>query len=251
MSDPSFALPQFTGKYIEPFLGGGAVFFHLLPQAAVLSDVNHRLIEVYQAVRDDHEAVLSLLKRLQSLHSKTFYYEERARKRRSPHGRAAQFLYLNRTCFNGLYRENLRGEFNVPVGTKTRVIFEDEDFEAISAVLKRAEISACDFEVSIDKAVDGDLVFVDPPYTTAHNMNGFVKYNQNIFHWNDQIRLQAAILRAVDRGAKIVLTNADHATIHDLYQGTGKQRSLQRASVMSGKSIARGATSEAVYVFDN
>lgn len=216
-SDPTFDLPDFTGCYIEPFLGSGAVFFYTEPQQAILSDINPRLIEVYQTVRDDWQRVLLELKRLQRLHSKTFYYEERSRKRKTPHTRAAQFLYLNRTCFNGLYRENLKGIFNVPIGTKDKVVFEDESFSEISSALSCASISTADFAVTIAKASDGDLVFADPPYTTAHNMNGFIKYNQNIFSWQDQIRLKDALLEAVSRGAKVVLTNADHESIRDLY----------------------------------
>ncbi|NVJ96894.1 MAG: Dam family site-specific DNA-(adenine-N6)-methyltransferase [Alphaproteobacteria bacterium] len=244
-----FGLPQFSGRYIEPFLGGGAVFFHVRPQRAILSDVNPRLIETYQAIRDDHERVLEQLAYLQKHHDKSFYYKERSRKRRSLHKRAAQFLYLNRTCWNGLYRENLKGEFNVPIGTKDKVIYEDEDFALISSVLTAAEIVTCDFECTIDRAEDGDLVFVDPPYTTAHNMNGFVKYNQNIFTWDDQVRLKEAIVRALYRNAQVVLTNADHQSIHELYQGVGDVISVPRSSVISGKSEMRRATSEALYYF--
>ncbi|MEQ9574599.1 MAG: Dam family site-specific DNA-(adenine-N6)-methyltransferase, partial [Rhodospirillales bacterium] len=207
-ADPTFSLPKFSGRYIEPFLGSGAVFFHTRPSDALLSDVNPRLIEVYLAVRDNWKQVLQELKRMQRLHSKRFYYEERMRKRTTPHTRAAQFLYLNRTCFNGLYRENLKGEFNVPIGTKDKVVFEDEDFAEISSVLSRASIRTSDFATSIAEAVRGDLVFADPPYTTAHNMNGFIKYNQNIFSWQDQVRLRDVLIEAVERGVKVVLTNA-------------------------------------------
>lgn len=248
-ADPTFSLPDFTGRYIEPFLGGAAVFFHTAPREAILSDVNPRLIEVYQTVRDDWQKVLLELKRLQRLHSKAFYYEERSRKRMTPHTRAAQFLYLNRTCFNGLYRENLKGVFNVPIGTKDKVVFEDESFAEISSALSCASIRVADFSETIAKASYGDLIFADPPYTTAHNMNGFVKYNQNIFSWQDQIRLKDALLDAVTRGAKVVLTNADHESIHVLYGTHGKYRPIGRASVMAGKSEYRSQTSEAVYVF--
>lgn len=241
-------MPTFTGRYIEPFLGGGAVFFHLKPEEAILSDVNPRLIEVYQAIREDWQKVEVELRRLHRLHSKEFYYRERSRKRRSLHMKAAQFLYLNRTCWNGLYRENLKGEFNVPIGTKTKVIFEDEDFSEISRALVPAEILACDFEETIFRATDGDLIFVDPPYTTAHNLNGFVKYNQNIFQWSDQVRLRNAITEAVDRGASVVLTNADHESIHRLYDGVGHYFSIRRSSLISGNSEFRRGTSEALYL---
>lgn len=250
MADPTFSLPDFTGRYIEPFLGGAAVFFNTAPREAILSDVNPRLIEVYQTVRDDWRKVLRELKRLQRLHDKVFYYEERSRKRMTAHTRAAQFLYLNRTCFNGLYRENLKGVFNVPIGTKDKVIFEDESFAEISAALSCASIRTADFSETIGEASEGDLIFADPPYTTAHNMNGFVKYNQNIFSWQDQIRLKDVLLEAVERGAKVVLTNADHESIHELYGSQGLYRPIGRASVMAGKSAHRNRTMEAVYVFE-
>ena len=110
-------LPDFEGRYFEPFLGGGAIFFHLTPRRAILSDANHRLIDTYTAIKNDWQSVFNELKTLQAKHSKEFYYQERNRIRKMPHTKAAQFLYLNRTCWNGLYRENLNGKFNVPKGT--------------------------------------------------------------------------------------------------------------------------------------
>ncbi|WP_205961711.1 DNA adenine methylase [Pararhodobacter oceanensis] len=249
VANRDFNFPTFTGRYVEPFLGGGAVFFHLQPKQSILADLNPKLIETYQAIRDDWRRCESELYRLQKLHSKEFYYEERSRVRRTPHTRAAQFLYLNRTCWNGLYRENLKGQFNVPIGTKDRVIFEDESFEKISEALGSVEIYCKDFEDTISMAVAGDLVFADPPYTTAHNLNGFVKYNQNIFSWADQIRLKESLMEAVNRGVKVVMTNADHESIHNLYDGLGVYASLNRASVVAGNSNYRSVTSEAVYVF--
>jgi len=247
-SDPSFTLPDFSGRYIEPFLGGAAVFFHIQPSNALLSDVNPRLIETYLCIRDCWPQVLQELKRMQRLHNKAFYYEERSRKRQKPHTRAAQFLYLNRTCYNGLYRENLKGEFNVPIGTKDKVIFADEDFYEISKVLQNADIRTSDFDKTIAEAGKGDLVFADPPYTTAHNMNGFIKYNQNIFSWQDQVRLRDALFAAASRGARVVLTNADHESIKELYDLPDAYRPIGRTSVMAGKSTFRNRTTEAVYM---
>ncbi len=244
-----FELPDFEGRYIEPFLGGGAVFFHLKPDQAILSDVNPKLINTYRAVRDSWRLVRSELKRMHSLHSKQNYYEERNRNRRTPHTQAAQFLYLNRTCWNGLYRENMAGKFNVPIGTKTQVILPDDDFEGASAILKNAALHARDFEDTLAEAKQGDLVFLDPPYTTTHNTNGFVKYNQTIFSWDDQLRLKKSAQAAVARGAKVILTNADHETIHDLYFDMGTPTVVSRSSVISGIASARGMTTEVLYVF--
>ncbi len=249
LNNPRFGLPAFSGRYIEPFLGGGAVFFHLAPPNAILSDVNERLIATYRSIRDDWRLVQSSLAEYQERHSKEFYYEERRRQHPSPHLRAAQFLYLNRTCFNGLYRENLKGQFNVPLGTKTQITLPDDDFEKASEILSRADLRAGDFEAVVAEAVEGDLVFLDPPYTTAHNCNGFVKYNQNIFTWDDQKRLMEAIRSAKERGARVVLTNADHESIHTLYGDLGTPTVVSRPSVISGTVNSRRATTETLFVF--
>ena len=225
------------------------MFFHVAPERALLSDMNPKLIDTYRAVQSDWRLVEKELSRMQRLHSKKFYYQERARIRQKPHTKAAQFLYLNRTCWNGLYRENLSGKFNVPIGTKSRVIMTDDDFENTSNLLKNAKLSACDFEEALFEAGRGDLVFLDPPYTTAHNINGFVKYNQKIFSWNDQIRLRRCAEAAQSRGAKIVLTNADHETIRDLYSDLGTPKIVSRSSVISGTISARGKTTEVLYIF--
>ena len=249
LDEASFALPQFTGRYIEPFLGGGAIYFHLAPAASILSDVNARLIATYRAIRDEWQLVQNSLVEFQTQHSKDFYYAERKRVHAASHLRAAQFLYLNRTCFNGLYRENLKGEFNVPIGTKTQVILADDDFETASRLLAGADLRVCDFEVVLADVGEGDLVFLDPPYTTAHNCNGFLKYNQTIFTWEDQKRLKGAIREAKQRGAQVVLTNANHESIRELYEGLGTLQVLSRRSVISGSSLSRGVTTEALFVF--
>lgn len=241
-----FRIPSYSGRYIEPFLGGGAVFFFHAPKEALLSDLNPRLIETYQSLRSDWQAVWSKLKTHQRNHSLDYYYVERSRSRRAPHARAAQFLYLNRACWNGLYRENLSGKFNVPIGTKSTIVFDNDDFEAVSERLKVATIFCGDFEDTINQAKSDDLIFVDPPYTTAHNYNGFVKYNQNIFSWNDQIRLRDSLVRAVSRNAKVVLTNAMHESVLALYEGISTIVEIPRQTVISGWSKGRKSTSESL-----
>jgi DNA adenine methylase len=231
-------------RYYEPFLGGGSIFFHLEPWDAFLSDTNEELINTYVIMRDDWMGLYEILKKYQTKHSKEFYYRIRASKPRKPLQRAARFMYLNRTCWNGLYRVNKRGEFNVPIGTKTNVILENDCFEQVSLALKSTIIEVCDFESAIDKAEKNDFIFVDPPYTVKHNLNGFVKYNENIFSWEDQIRLKKALLKAIDRGAYVLLTNANHSSISELYHGCGKMFFFNRASVIAGKSEARGIYSE-------
>ncbi|CEJ48258.1 DNA adenine methylase Dam [Umezakia ovalisporum] len=241
-----FNLPPYTGRYIEPFLGGGAVFFSLLPKSSIISDLNPKLIETYTAIRNTPEEVSQILLLHQKNHCTDYYYSERGKKYETLSERAAQFLYLNRACWNGLYRENLKGEFNVPIGTKSIIVFPDEDFGKISRSLEYAEINCNDFETTIERAQHGDLLFIDPPYTTAHNFNGFVKYNQKIFTWEDQIRLRDCVKLAVARGAKAIVTNADHPSIAELYLGVGILESMVRPSVISGKNTGRQSTTELV-----
>ncbi len=241
--------PQFPGRYIEPFLGGGAVFFHLRPKAALLSDANARLIETYSALRDDWRSVFEQLQIYQQHHDKEFYYQERARQPDSLCARAAQFIYLNRTCFNGLYRENRRGEFNVPKGTSNQIFRSVDNFPSISAALSGATLRSQDFAESIDSAEQGDFVFLDPPYTVAHNENGFINYNQKIFSWDDQVRLRDCVQAAVDRGADVMMTNANHNSIAELYENLASPKILPRSSTISGSNNGRGQSTEALYLF--
>jgi DNA adenine methylase len=231
-------------RYFEPFLGGGAVFFHLQPSCGYLSDVNPDLINSYKVIRDNWEELYNLLKKYDSQHGSEFYYRIRASKPRAPLQKAARFIYLNRTCWNGLYRVNKKGEFNVPIGSKTRVILEEDNFEELSILLNRTVLETCDFEETINKANAGDFVFIDPPYTVKHNLNGFIKYNEKIFSWEDQIRLRNSISKAIERGASVLMLNADHKSIKNLYKGIGKMKTFERASIIAGNSEARGIYSE-------
>ena len=183
-------------RYIEPFLGSGAVFFDLCPERAILSDANGDLIETYHAIRDDWQRVYAYLQDYQQRHSKDHYYATREKTLRNPFTRAARFIYLNRTCWNGLYRVNKDGKFNVPIGTKSTVLLDSDNFSAIAEQLNKAEISTTDFEVTIEKCRQGDLLFVDPPYTVKHNHNGFIKYNETLFSWDDQVRLHHSLVEA-------------------------------------------------------
>jgi DNA adenine methylase len=231
-------------RYLEPFLGGGSIFFHIEPKKAILSDINDDLINAYIIIRENWSELYDILTKYNKLHTQDFYYKMRSTKPRIALKRAARFIYLNRTCWNGLYRVNKKGEFNVPIGTKTNVILGEDKFDIIATLLKSATLEVCDFELTINKAEENDFIFVDPPYTVKHNLNGFVKYNETIFSWNDQIRLKKALTKAIDRGAKVLITNANHKSIEELYKNYSKIYLLNRASVIAGKSEARGIYSE-------
>jgi DNA adenine methylase len=233
-----------VGKYIEPFLGSGAVFFALRPDQALLSDINFELINAYKAINSDPERVFSLLQEHQSHHSKDYYYRMRSYKPRCDFRMAARFIYLNRTCWNGLYRVNRSGEFNVPIGTKSNVLMSTDDWSSLSSLLNSAKLVCSDFEDSIEAAEEGDLVFADPPYTVKHNLNGFIKYNDSLFSWSDQVRLRDALLRAKRRGVKVIATNAHHASVRELYQENFHLETISRASVLAGSPAHRGRYDE-------
>lgn len=237
-------LPEKYNNYIEPFLGSGAVFFHLTPKRSILSDINENLINTYKAIKQDYRAIHDRLIEHDNNHNSDYYYYIRSLECDDPADCAARFIYLNRTCFNGLYRVNQKGQFNVPIGSKDKVILDTDDFENISKHLQKAEIFHSDFEPIIDRAQDGDLVYIDPPYTVKHNNNGFVKYNEHMFTWEDQVRLSNAIQRASQRGAHIILSNADHKSIRDLYQSFGRIDALSRNSVIASDPQNRGKYSE-------
>jgi DNA adenine methylase len=235
------------GRYFEPFLGSAAMFFALKPANALLSDANAAAIELYEVVRDHPDELEARLKSHERAHSHDHYYSARADMPSCKLDRAARMLYLNRTCWNGLYRVNRKGHFNVPIGTKTKVLMGD-DFGAISARLKTVVIRCCDFSESMREAGKGDLIYADPPYTVRHNANGFLKYNQQIFSWDDQVRLRDAAVAASQRGATVVVSNADHDSLHELYGEIADFKRLTRPSVISGTSAARGRVTEALFV---
>jgi DNA adenine methylase len=149
-------------------------------------------------------------------------------------------IYLNRTCFNGIYRVNCKGEFNVPMGTKTSVVLDTDDFETISKLLQNVALTVGDFSEVISQANVDDFIFADPPYTVRHNLNGFVKYNEKLFSWEDQERLAQELVQAKERGAKIMMTNANHKCIRELYGDMGfKFKTVSRYSPIAASSDNR------------
>ncbi len=238
--------PDNFNCYLEPFIGGAAAFFSIGERPFVISDTNKELIECYSAIRDDHKKVEHYLKIHHRLHCKDYYYQVRKSNPTKAHTRAAKFIYLNRTCWNGLYRVNLNGKFNVPKGTKSKVLLDTDDFQLVASRLKHGQIMCQDFEDTLRLAKPGDFVFVDPPYTVKHNHNGFIKYNENIFSWNDQVRLRDALVECAQRGVFITATNADHKSVRSLYSGICKIKKVKRSSKIAGSSIHRGITSEII-----
>lgn len=236
-------------RYHEPFLGGGSVFFSLSGvESAYLSDLNTDLIEVYREVRDRPSEVAECLKKYENTSDQ--YYAARSSSPLDAADRAARFVFLNHTSFNGIYRVNLRGQYNVPYGSRKSVNMPDEAWLLrASAALKNATLTAGDFERALGDVTANDLVFLDPPYTVAHNNNGFVKYNQHLFSFEDQERLAEAIKKVSALGAHFILTNAAHSSIEKLFSPLGERLTVSRKNVIGGRQAGRGNAEE--YVFSN
>jgi DNA adenine methylase len=235
-------------RYHEPFVGGGSFFFSL-PRgtAAFLSDTNEALIETYCAVRDDCEKVIEILSTLTN--NAATYYEIRAAKPECRSTRAAYFIYLNQTSYNGIYRVNLRGEYNVPYGFRTKDFVQADALREASKRLATSRLRSLDFMDSLEDIDEGDLVFIDPPYTVSHNRNGFIKYNQSLFSIEDQGRLAEFIQGIRVCRANYILTNAAHEAIAAIFESGDLRMEVSRASLIGGRNARRGATSE--YVFTN
>lgn len=237
--------PVFRG-YWEPFLGSGALFFGLQPQRAVLGDSCHPLIEAFVAVRDDVNRVLGHLSLLKP--DRETYYQVRHRHSRGRFKRTADFMFLNKTCWNGLYRVNSRGQFNVPFGSpKSPTLVDPSNLRSCSRLLRSTELEfrVGDFEQTLDGVGPCDLVYLDPPYVTRHNNNGFVDYNEVLFSWDDQLRLAGIARSLVERGAHVVTTNAFHDEVIDLYEGF-QLRALERKSTLASDTSKRGRVKEAI-----
>lgn len=230
------------GRYFEPFLGGAALFLRLRPGSATLSDTNDELINVYAQVRDYPDQLISRLGRLRN--SSSTYYEIRESRPRAPLSRAARLLYLMRLSFNGIHRVNLSGNFNVPYGHKTHLsVCDPNHIRQLSAALQSAQLMSSDFELATESAKVNDFVYFDPPYTVAHGSNGFVKYNEDIFSWDDQVRLASHARKLAERGVHVLISNADHRSIRQLYRGFSI-RKVSRFSRIAARSQHRKAITE-------
>ena len=231
-------------RYHEPFLGGGAVFFALqeagLIRDASLADSNADLIATYQAVRDDVEGVITALDVLsqqylerESSQRGLYYYEVRNQRRlRRPDRKAARILFLNKTCYNGLYRVNSRGHFNVPHGRHVNpTILDAERLREASASLAGADLRAEDFVEACARARPGDFVYLDPPYQPLSATSQFTKYTSGDFAFADQERLRETFDDLTARGVPALLSNSSHPDIHDLY------RDYDRKLVPMGRAI--------------
>jgi DNA adenine methylase len=227
-------------RHVEPFVGGGAMFFARQPTRALLCDINPMLIATYEAVRDETEAVIEQLEQLSREHDGRAYYRVRERYNRARKiaqtERAAMFIYLNKTCFNGLHRVNQKGEFNVPMGRYSQPrIVHPEALRAAARQLRHATLRCAGFESLLSAARPGDFIYFDPPYEPMSDTASFTAYAQSGFGREEQLRLRDVFAALDQRGCKLMLSNSDVPFIRELY----------RKYQLDGVSAARAINSNA------
>ena len=245
-------LPQSFGAYHEPFVGGGALFFELASRGmlsqAYLSDMNQPLIDTYTAVRDQAAKVISTLRQHQIKHDRDYYYRVRAldSARLSPAGRAARVIYLNKTCYNGLYRENKSGQFNVPLGQyKNPTICDEDTLRAASRALRGVDVAQRSYTSVLDRVEPGDFVYFDPPYHPLSATSSFTSYDRNGFAEDDQRKLRDVFATLARRGVYVMLSNSDTPLIRELYAGFNIERVYASRSINS-KANGRGKIAELI-----
>jgi DNA adenine methylase len=228
------------GKYFEPFVGGGAVFFDLLPEKATLSDLNNELVVTYNVIKNDVENLIALLKKHKL--DKGYFLKVRAKNPEtlSDINIASRFIYLNRTCFNGMYRVNSKGGFNVPFGKYSNPLICDEDnLRKASKALKNVEIKKQDYKEVLKKAKKGDFVYFDPPYYPVSKTASFTSYTSESFLDKEQIELRDTFIELHKRGCFVMLSNSDTPFINKIYS---EPSGLRITKVQAGRAINSDAS---------
>lgn len=252
----SFPVDWNKGTYIEPFIGGGAMFLFLAPEKAIIADLNIRLFGFYSHIKSSPEEVFNGIfeiakdfNEIELEKKKDFYLDLRSKYNSSAVDslESAVLLFsINKLCFNGLYRENSKGFFNVPFGQKK--IFpalDKQEFESASELLAKATILNSDFEGTISHAVQGDFVYLDPPYIPIDATASFTSYHADGFGLPDQERLAQKMLELKDAGINAMCSNSDTPLTRDIY-GSLNQKTIQAPRMVSAKASGRGSVSELV-----
>ena len=239
-------LPRSFSTYWEPFIGGGALYFRINPASAVISDANEELINCYKAVRDQVEEVIAALKK--HTNEKAHFLRTRSVQpwQLSPVERAARLIYLNKTCYNGLYRVNQRGEFNVPFGRYDNPrICDEAGLRECSRVLQNAEIICRDFRHLLYKAQPGDFIYFDPPYNPISETASFTAYSDSPFDQREQKALRQVFRALNERGCHVMLSNSDTEFTRNLYKRF-KVEAVQVSRAINCQPEKRGKITELI-----
>lgn len=249
-------MPAHYNDYYEPFVGGGALLFSLTPSKAHINDTNDELICVYECLKNEEYLRLMIdeLIKHENEHSEKHYYDVREMDRSDGfhllpiYVRAARMIYLNKSCFNGLYRVNAKGYFNVPSANKEKVItFDRHNIEEIRRYFNDSEIlvTKSDFEIAVEDAKAGDFVYFDPPYDVFPNKNGFVDYGKDGFGKEEQARLANLFRELSDKGVNVMLSNHNTQYINELYQGFNIHV-VEAKRMINSKADGRGNVQEVI-----
>lgn len=250
------AMPEQFNSYYEPFVGGGAVLFELAPKNAVINDVNQELLSIYKCLQDRElfDLMVEELNKHEANHSEEYYYEVREWDRNPRFElepiwkRAARAIYLNKACFNGLYRVNAKGYFNVPSAKKEKVkTYDPENLEEIFEYFsnENVQILSGDFVEACRTARAGDFVYFDPPYDVPEDKGSFTAYSKFDFNKEDQIRLANCFKKLSEKGVKCMLSNHNTPFINELYEGFNIQVITARRNI-NAKGDGRGAVEEVI-----
>ena len=213
-------MPKKYGRYIEPFFGGGALFFAVRPHNGVIADSNPEIVNLYRAVANDVEGIIKLLLCYQNTEAEFYAIRAQDWTQLSAVEAAARTLFLNRTCFNGLYRVNRKGQFNVPFGRyENTKILDAVSLRAASHLLQKTTIICADYKkVLQENAQAGDFIFLDPPYLPISEYADFKRYTKEQFYEEDHIELAEEVYRLHSLGCYIILTNSNHPLVHAQYK---------------------------------
>ena len=239
-----FLAGQKFRRYYEPFLGGAALFFDLAPKSSVLNDLNSDLIFCYHIVRDHPAALFERLKRMQVSEAEFYRIRSLEPENLPPVDRAARFIYLNKTCYNGLYRVNKRGQFNTPYGQYEKASLADENnLLRASRALKNARLKSEDYSSVVEEAEKGDFVYLDPPYLPVGKFSDFKRYTKEFFYEEDHRKLADVFRQLANRGCLVLLSNSYHDKISKLYSDF-YQETVEMPRFINCKGEGRGRVKE-------
>ncbi|MDD3915315.1 MAG: Dam family site-specific DNA-(adenine-N6)-methyltransferase [Bacteroidales bacterium] len=249
-------MPKTYNNYFEPFIGGGSFFLNIAPKTATINDFNAELVCAYKCFQNDElfESLKNELKKHEVNHSEEYYYQIRSMDKEDGFSslpiyvRAARMIYLNKSCFNGLYRVNSKGFFNVPSGRKKKVVtFDEENFVSLREYFRNNDITILngDFEDAVKNAKTGDFVYFDPPYDVIENKNSFTSYAKNDFGKDEQIRLAKLYKKLSDRGVMVMLSNHNTAFINELYKNFNIHV-VNAKRMINSKADGRGDVEEVI-----